>query len=73
MSGPGSVAEYDQLLAQARMELDMLRKTLVNLRAKRGEQQGMADMLAMLGSWPQDRVISALAAALTEPTGECVP
>lgn len=66
MTDQQSVAEYDQLLAAARLELDVLRETLANLQAKHGELQGMSDMLAMLGTWDPTRLMSCLAAAAVE-------
>jgi hypothetical protein len=67
MSALPSVAEFDQLLAQARTQLGHLRETLIRCQAKSGEQQGMADVVAMLMAWDHSEVVSALAAALTEP------
>lgn len=66
MTDQHSVSEYDQLLAAASLELDVLRETLANLQAERGEMQGMFDVLAMLGTWDPTRLMSCLAAAATE-------
>lgn len=64
---PVSISDYDQLLADAHNTLDLLRGTLARCQAKSGEQQGMADVVAMLHTWDPNTVVSALAAALTEP------
>jgi hypothetical protein len=66
MTTDQSPAEYDQLVAQARTELDVLRETLANLQAQHCEMQGMFDMLAMLDTWDPTRVASCLAAAALE-------
>lgn len=59
-------SEYDQLLAKARTELDVLRETLTAEQAEHGEVAGMFSVIAMLGTWDPLRVISCLAAALVE-------
>lgn len=67
MSAMPTVAEYDQLLAQADTELELLRQTVTNLRAKgRSELEAVASLVGMLWTWDQSRVIAALAAAAVE-------
>lgn len=66
MTGHQSPAEYGQYLAQARTELDTLRETLASRQALDGEEQGMLDVIGMLGTWDPLRLISCLAAAATE-------
>lgn len=63
-----SIAEYDQLLAQAATQLDLLRQTLANLQAKgMTELEAMASVVQMLWTWDQSVVIAALGAAAAEP------
>jgi hypothetical protein len=66
VSAPNAAAEFDQLVAQARIEADALRQTLANLRAQRGDIQGTADLMAMLMTWEKDRLVSALTVNLME-------
>jgi hypothetical protein len=65
MSGP--IAQYDQLLAQARDQLRALRQTVRNLEKKgMNEAEATASVIGMLMQWPQDEVASVLAAAIRE-------
>ena len=66
MTALPSIADFDQLLADARMRLGAWRQTTATLVERRGEMQGVADVLAMLAIWDRTDVESVLMAALID-------